>query len=149
MSATVIESKLGFSRVVFAGILAGLAGGVVFGMLMAMMGMLPMIGAMIGQPNAFAGALVHLVISAGIGASYGTALLVLRRFPLSRGFAVISGMMNGAFWWVAGALVLMPLMLGMSADVLKVGTTQWFSLMGHLIYGVVTGLVLVPLSRRL
>ena len=36
------------------GILAGMAGGAVFGMMMAMMGMLPMIGKMVGQPNAVA-----------------------------------------------------------------------------------------------
>jgi hypothetical protein len=52
---------------------------------------------------------------------------------------------------VLGALILMPLMLGMSAMVLQIGGDQWMSLIGHLIYGVVTGLAFLPLfsdSRR-
>jgi hypothetical protein len=42
----------------------------------------------------------------------------------------------------------MPLMLGMSAMVLQIGGDQWMSLLGHLIFGVVTGLVFLPLSKR-
>ena len=52
------------------------------------------------------------------------------------------------FWWVLGALILMPLGLGMANMIFQIGTTQWLSLMGHLIYGMVTGLLFVVLSRR-
>jgi hypothetical protein len=49
---------------------------------------------------------------------------------------------------VLGALVLMPLMLGMGEMVLRVGQPQWMSLLGHVIYGIVTALLFIPLSRR-
>ena len=69
-------------------------------------------------------------------------------------FGGLSGLSAVAFlspWWllVLGALVLMPLGLGMTQMVLVIGADQWLSLLGHLIYGVVTAVVFVPLSRRL
>jgi hypothetical protein len=51
-------------------------------------------------------------------------------------------------WWILGALLLMPLMLGMREMVLVIGGAQWMSLVGHLLYGVVTGLVFIPLARN-
>ncbi len=128
-----------------AGAIAGLGGGVVFGMLMAMMGMLPMVAMLVGSESAFVGFLVHMVISAVIGGLYG---LVVGRLPKTLGTAIGVGVVNGVVWWVLGALILMPLLLGMAAMVLKVGTDQWFSLMGHVIYGIVTGLLFIPLSKR-
>lgn len=127
------------------GAIAGLAGGVVFGMLMAMMGMLPMVAMLVRQESAIVGFAVHLVISAFIGAVYG---VVATRLPAGWATAVVAGMVNGVVWWVLGALILMPLGLGMTQMVFQVGADQWMSLMGHLIYGVVTALVFVPLSRR-
>jgi hypothetical protein len=32
--------------------------------------------------------------------------------------------------------------------VFQIGQPQWMSLLGHLIFGVVTGLLFIPLSRR-
>jgi hypothetical protein len=40
-------------------------------------------------------------------------------------------------------------MLGMTQMVFVIGGPQWMSLVGHIIYGVVTGILFVPLSRRL
>lgn len=130
---------------IIAGGIAGLGGGVVFGMMMAMMGMLPMIAMLVGSQSAFAGVLVHMVISAGIGGFYG---LVASRLPETTRTAIVAGAANGLVWWVLGALILMPLMLGMGEMVLKIGTDQWFSLMGHVIYGIVAGLLFIPLSKR-
>jgi hypothetical protein len=59
-----------------------------------------------------------------------------------------SGALNGIIWWILGALILMPLMLGMGDMVFVIGGDQWMSLVGHLIFGVVTALVFLPLSKR-
>ena len=139
------KNTLGNSQV--SGIVAGLGGGVVFGMVMAMMNMLPMIAGLVGSQSVVVGAVVHMIISATIGAVYGVALS-LGRFHLSWGFAILSGMVNGVIWWVLGALIMMPLGLGMANMVFQIGTTQRLSLMGHVIYGVVTGLLFVVLARR-
>lgn len=42
----------------------------------------------------------------------------------------------------------MPIMLGMSNMVFQIGEAQWMSLVGHVIYGIVTGLLFIPLARR-
>ncbi len=43
----------------------------------------------------------------------------------------------------------MPLMLGMGDMVLQIGQPQWLSLMGHVIYGIVAGLLYIPLRKRI
>ena len=127
------------------GALAGLAGGLVFGIMMAMMGMLPMIAMLVGSENAIVGFIVHMAISAFIGAVYG---LVITRFPNTLGVALGGGVANGIVWWVLGALILMPLMLGMSQMVFVIEQAQWMSLLGHIIYGIVTALVFLALRRN-
>lgn len=141
MSAISIDQSRSIAPARLAGLgaLGGLAGGVVFGMLMGMMGML------VRQESAGIGFVVHLLISAFIGAVYG---LVAGRFTLSWGAALVGGLVNGVVWWALGALALMPLMLGMNEMVFVIGQAQWMSLMGHILYGVVTALVFAALVRR-
>jgi uncharacterized membrane protein YagU involved in acid resistance len=143
---TLSTPKVSTASSLKAGIAAGLIGGLVFGMMMAMMGMLPMVGMLIGVGNAFVGFIVHMGISATIGAVYG---LVAARLPQSHVITAVAGMVNGIVWWVLGALIMMPLMLGMTDMIFHIGTDQWFSLMGHIIFGLITAFAFVPLSKRL
>ena len=123
------------------GVTGGLVGGVVFGMMMAKMGTLPMIGKMVGSPSAWAGFLVHLMISAGIGASFG---VLLGRAASNVGRSLTLGMVYGSFWWILGPLTLMPLFMGMGLGVnwnLTATGAMLPSLMGHAIFGLVLGTV--------
>jgi uncharacterized membrane protein YagU involved in acid resistance len=133
------------SSLLIQGAIAGLVGGVVFGIMMAMMGMLPMVGMLIGVESAIVGFIVHLAISAFIGAVYG---LVVGRFANTTTVAIVGGVANGIVWWVLGALLMMPLLLGMGEMVLVVGQAQWMSLLGHILYGLVTAFVFLALQRR-
>jgi uncharacterized membrane protein YagU involved in acid resistance len=133
------------------GALAGLAGGLLFGLLMAMTGMLPTVAGLVGSENAVVGFGVHLVNSAVIGAIFGL---------LAWGFAdkvwrtIGAGLAYGVVWWVLGALIVMPLWLGITMDstmrdmVLTVEADQWMSLVGHAIFGVTAALALIALRRR-
>lgn len=127
-----------------AGIAGGLAGGVMFGILMQMMGMIPMVAMLVGSKAVAVGWLVHLAISAFIGATYA---LLFARWATGIVPAALIGMGYGVVWWVLGALLIMPAKLGM--DVFVFNTTAWQSLMGHLIYGVVLGIVYALLRPRL
>jgi len=121
------------------GVSGGLAGGVVFGAMMGMMGMLPMIGGMIGQPSAAAGAAVHLVNSAVIGAGFA---VILGRLVSGVRNTTIAGLLYGAAWWVVGPLTLMPLFMGMGFGVnwtAAAAITMLPSLGGHLVYGTILG----------
>lgn len=113
--------------------------------MMGMMGMLPMIGMLVRQDSAAVGFIVHMAISAFIGIVYRVAIdRIANTLPL----ALIGGVVNGVVWWILGALLLMPLMLGMSEMVLVVGQDQWLSLLGHIIFGMVAALVVFALRRN-
>jgi len=129
-----------------AGAIAGIGGGLVFGIMMGIMGMLPMVGMLVGVQNALVGLVVHLAISAFIGATFG---FIATYLPSGWLAATLAGGAYGIVWWVLGALIMMPLMLGMSHMVFVVGGPQWMSLMGHIIFGVIMGALFVPLKQRL
>ena len=134
-----------FWQRVLAGVVGGVAGGAVFGMLMAVMGMLPMIAMMVGSDVAAVGFGIHMMISIVIG----LGLTVLFGNLLLTGYlrGLIVGMVYGAVWWVLGPLVIMPMMMGM--PLFTVDSTALFSLMGHVIYGGILGVVAVAgLARR-
>jgi uncharacterized membrane protein YagU involved in acid resistance len=144
-TASQSQSSTTLSSVAGKGILAGLAGGLIFGLMMAMMNMLPMVGMLVRQESAVVGFIVHMLISAFIGAVYG---VVISRFPSNGTTAIAGGIVNGIVWWVLGALVMMPLLLGMSNMVFVIGQMQWMSLLGHIIYGLVTAFVFMYLVNR-
>jgi hypothetical protein len=141
-----------------ASIVAGLLGGVVFGLMMQMMtaptpeggrmSMIAMIGQIVGSPTLAAGWVYHLFNSAVIGAIFGWLLgSRVRTYGEGAGW----GAAYGLVWWVLGGLVLMPLMLGMPAfapltmpGMLMVAMG---SLTGHLIFGLVVGVVYAALRR--
>jgi uncharacterized membrane protein YagU involved in acid resistance len=125
------------------GALGGLAGGVVFGAMMAMMGMLPMVAMLVGSTSAAVGAVVHLVISAGLGVLF--ALVVP---SLGTGMMLAAGAVYGVVWWVLGPLLIMPTLLGMTRMILTVDTPALMSLVGHVLFGVVTAGVLLALRHR-
>ena len=131
------------ARSIGLGALAGLAGGIVFGVLMHAMGMLGMVAGLIGADSVAVGWGVHLVNSAIIGAVFGALAGGRLR---SWGTAAGAGLVYGAVWWVLGGLIIMPLWLGMPA--FAIGEPQLWSLVGHLMYGLVTGLALRALSPQ-
>lgn len=129
---------------VLAGISGGLSGGLLFGVLMAMIGMLPTIASMVGSTSAAVGFIVHLVISVLIG----LALVVpaARLLTGSLVHSAIIGAAYGALWWVLGPLMIMPAMMGM--PVFAIDGISLMSLMGHMIYGFILGLVAALIIKR-
>ncbi|MDL1902221.1 hypothetical protein FBR02_15805 [Anaerolineae bacterium CFX9] len=127
------------------GAVAGLIGGSVFGVQMAVGGMLPMVAQMVGSQSPVIGFMLHLLISAFIGGVYG---LIAPRLPTGWLIAIGAGIVYGVIWWVLGALIIMPLALGMSGMVLQIGDPQWMSLVGHIIFGIVTAAFFTLINRR-
>jgi hypothetical protein len=125
------------------GAVAGLAGGVVFGVMMHAMGMLPMVAGLVGAESVAVGWGVHLVISALIGGGFG---LLLGGVATAWGTGLGAGLGYGALWWVLGPLLIMPAWMGMATFQINEMTLQ--SLVGHLLFGVVTGSVYVLLTER-
>jgi hypothetical protein len=57
------------------------------------------------------------------------------------------GLGYGVVWWVLGGLLIMPAWLGMG--VFMFNTMAWMSLLGHLIYGLLLGVVYALVAPRL
>lgn len=138
-----------FSAAIAVGIVGGLVGGVAFGILMQAIGMIPMVAELVGSKAIGVGWLVHLLISAFIGATFGA---LFGRIATAPGRSTLLGLGYGVVWWVLGGLVIMPAKLGMTSMILHVAKTQWQSLAGHLIFGLllgaIFGLVYPRLARR-
>jgi uncharacterized membrane protein YagU involved in acid resistance len=129
-----------------AGAAGGLIGGLAFGAMMGMLGMLPMVAGLVGSQDALVGFIVHMVISAFIGATFG---LIFGDASRSLGRAALWGGVYGIVWWVLGPLVIMPLMMGMGLQFASaLSGPMLMSLMGHLVYGVVAGLGFAWIARR-
>src|SRR5829696_1790202 len=65
----------------------------------------------------------------------------------SRGYVqgAVLGLLYGAIWWVLGPLILMPLLVGMGGPQfgMALSPPMLMSLVGHLVYGLLTGVVYV------
>ena len=104
-----------------------------------------MVGSLIGLENAIIGFVVHMAISAFVGITFG---LIFRNLVTSLSLSIGLGLAYGLFWWILGALTLMPLLLGLPDMVMQIGQMQIMSLFGHIIFGLVLGLIFHPLLQR-
>jgi hypothetical protein len=121
-------------------------GGVLFGLLLAFSGGLPQVVRLTGGASPVTAFLVHLLISALIGMSYGA---FFRREASNWEASAGWGLLYGLVWWYLGPLTLLPILLGepctwTAAD--ADAALPW--LIGHLLYGTVTALVFFRLERR-
>lgn len=142
-----------------AGIVAGLLAGVVFGVMMHVistpmpmggrMPMMMMMARVVRSESLVAGWIYLLVNSVVMGGIFGL-LLGDRAARIGGGLAW--GALYGILLWVLGALVLMPLLLGMEAFApltmapMRPGTLA--SLGAHVLSGLILGGVFAGLYRR-
>lgn len=128
------------------GTLGSIAGGILFSAVMLSTGTLPRVAQLVGGTSIALGFVVHMMISAIIGATYG----VMFQYEAPNVAASLAwGLVYGAIWWFLGPLTLFPILLG--------GSFVWTSavagmllpsLIGHLLYGAATALAFLALRRR-
>ncbi len=128
------------------GVLASLAGGLIFGLIMITTGTLPKVAGIVGGTSPALGFIIHLVVSALIGMTFG---LLFRYEAPNLGSGIAWGLLYGLVWWFLGWLTLLPILLG--------GSLTWSAgaasavlpaLIGHLAYGAATAFVFMVLERR-
>lgn len=133
-------------RALARGASAGLVGGMVFTVVMIQVGFLPTVASIVGATGAVPGFIVHMVIAFLIGASYG---VLFRRQSYDAASALGWGLSYGLFWWVLGAMTLLPILLGFEPSwTVEVAAELLPSLVGHLGYGAGVGLVFHRLEAR-
>jgi NADH dehydrogenase len=120
-----------------AGAVAGLAGGAVLGWTAQAQGYMSAIAPLVGLRWDGAGVVLHLVASMLMG----VGLAAIFRYEQQSYAAMISGgMLYGLLWWIVGPLTLQPLVTGNGPTwSLAQAAAAFPSLIGHLLYGGVTG----------
>lgn len=129
-----------------AGVIAGIVAGLAYGLMMALVGLTPLVAKMTGKESLAIEWMVNLVYSGFIGVIYiwwfGNKLVTIEK-------SVIFGLINGIIWWILGALLLRPLVFGLPTQIgHPFETTNLMFLIGHLLYGVVLGLVFFKIYKK-
>ena len=139
-----VHTSVPWTQRLVGGVIGGVVGGLAFGALMAMMGMLPMVASIVGSKSALVGFVYHMFNSVIIGALFG---LILGGLSRTYGRGALFGLLYGVVWWVLGPMILMPLLLGMGSEGIAsqfgaaFSAPMLMSLVGHLIYGLLTGAI--------
>ncbi|MEO6571507.1 MAG: hypothetical protein ABIO83_08160 [Ilumatobacteraceae bacterium] len=130
---------------VLPGALSGIIGGAAFGASIIETGALRTIASIARTDSAAVGLCIHIVVAIVVGIGFG--LLVWFQRPGS-GETLFWGLAYGAMWWFLGPMTLLPLLLGEPiAWNVEAARLLIPSLFGHLVYGAVTGLAFVVLTR--
>lgn len=128
------------------GLLASVPGVVLFGIVLWRAGELGRIGLIVGVDVAVVGACLHLLIGLLVGTSYGR---LFRYESPTLGAGIVWGVIYGQIWWFLGPVTLLPVLVGepLAWDAVVLGDAlPW--LVGHYIYGAVTGAGFYFLEQR-
>jgi uncharacterized membrane protein YagU involved in acid resistance len=105
----------------------------------------PLIAGLVGSSSPGLGKTLHFVIAVTIGATFG---LLFQRDVRGYGSSLGWGLAYGIFWWFLGPLTLKPLLHGHAPDwSLAQGQELFGSLMGHIVYGLIVGVIYAALDR--
>ena len=128
------------------GAVAGLTGGIIASPVLLATHALPQIIGLDTSLSGLKGLMLHLLVSAVIGMTYG---LLFRNEGSSLGLGVAWGWLFGLIWWFVGPMTVLPLLLtGVCDWSTDAASALLPSLMGHLIYGATTAFVFLLMERR-
>ncbi|MGH3090303.1 MAG: hypothetical protein ACRDSJ_23715, partial [Rubrobacteraceae bacterium] len=99
----------------------------------------------VNSDSVMVGVTLHFAIAVVIGASFGA---LFQRSVRGFGSSIGWGVAYGIFWWFLGPLTLLPLLGGNPVDwSYQQGAALFGSLVGHVTYGLLVGLVYAALDR--
>lgn len=136
------ESPYHWGRSLAAGGLAGLLSSLIFSQWMIAGDYFPLIASLDRAPHPIA---LHFLMALVIGISFGA---LFQRDVRSYGSAMGWGLGYGILWWFFGQLTLLPVLDGQPLDWSAGNGSQLFgSLVGHILYGLILGVVYASLDR--
>jgi len=139
------QERFSLPRALVVGGVAGIVGGWAFGKWMAQVDFFPLIAGLVGSESPAVGMALHFVIAVVIGASFGA---LFQRDVRGFGSCLGWGLAYGILWWFLGPLTLLPILHGSPPDwSYQQGGALFGSLVGHVIYGLLLGLVYAALDR--
>ncbi len=139
------QEPFSWPRAIIVGGLAGIVGGWAFGKWMAQANFFPLIAGLAGSDSMMVGMTLHFVFAVIIGASFG---VLFQRDVRGYGSCMGWGAGYGLFWWFLGPLTMMPIWQGNHIDwSYQRGGALFGSLVGHVVYGLIVGLIYAALDR--
>lgn len=133
------------SRALSVGGLAGIIDGWAFGKWMAQVNFYLVIAGLVHSTSTSVGMFLHFLFALIIGASFG---VLFQRDIRGYGSSLGWGLGYGLFWWFLGPLTLLPLFQGVPIDWSYAhGAALFGSLIGHIVYGVIVGVLYVAVDR--
>lgn len=111
---------------------AGMVTAVEQGAAMMGSGMAGMVGGMIGSDSALIGFILHVIISAVIGALYTGLFMQYVDLGNPLYNIAVGGLIYGVIWWILGGLIIMPAISG--GELLQINLDSP-SLLGHIMFG--------------
>jgi hypothetical protein len=139
------EPGFSFARAVVVGGFAGLFGGWAFGKWMAQVNFYPLIAGLVNSDSHMVGVTLHFVFAVIIGASFG---MLFQRDVRGYGSCMGWGTAYGLLWWFLGPLTILPIWQGKKVDwSYQHGSDLFGSLVGHIIYGLIVGLIYATVDR--
>lgn len=130
------------------GVLSGVVAGIVFAFFLLLGGMSETLGGIIGMPSKLGGMMVHFIISiiAGLVFAFVFGWLIHSWFT-----AIFWGLLFGIGMWIIGPMTLLPTLSAGDTLFVKWNLAGLQSniqpLIGHLVYGLVLGLVYCFLKK--
>ena len=139
------QTPFSLPRALVVGGLAGIVGGWAFGKWMEQINFFAIIAQLVGSDSPMVGVVLHFTFAIIIGASFG---LLFQRDVRGLGSSMSWGVAYGLFWWFLGPLTILPLWMGQALDWSSAqGSALFGSLVGHVVYGLVIGLVYAVIDR--
>jgi uncharacterized membrane protein YagU involved in acid resistance len=131
--------RFSFPRAILEGGLAGVFGGWAFGKWMAQVNFYPLVAGLVNSDSEMVGVTLHFIFAIIIGASFG---VLFQRDVRGYGSSMGWGVGYGLLWWFLGPLTILPLWQGNPLDwSASRGTALFGSLVGHIVYGLIVGLI--------
>ncbi|MBI3800317.1 MAG: hypothetical protein HY268_25500 [Deltaproteobacteria bacterium] len=131
--------RLSWPRALIVGGIAGLMGGWGFGRWMGSIHFFPLLATVVNSNSPGVGIILHLLVAMMIGATFG---LLFQGDIRGYGSSVGWGVGYSLFWWFLGPLTLLPLCQGKPLNWSSAYGAELFgSLVGHVVYGVLVGLI--------
>src|SRR6266446_1337474 len=134
-----------FPRALVVGGFAGIVGGWAFGKWMAQVNFFPLIAGLVHSNSMMVGITLHFIFAVIIGATFG---VLFQRDVRGYGSSMGWGAAYGLLWWFLGPLTIFPKWQGHMLDwSYERGGALFGSLVGHVIYVLIVGLIYSALDR--
>jgi hypothetical protein len=134
-----------WGRAIVGGGLAGTLAGLIFSRWEYLGGFFPLLSGYGELSSRSATVIFHFLVALVIGSTFG---LLFQRDIWSYGSSMGWGLGYAIFWWFFGQLTVLPAMAGASLDwSVDRGSNLFGSLVGHIIYGLILGVVYASIDR--